>query len=174
MFKRHGNQTQRESHPPTKRPGIRAGVLGAAAAMTVVASALGVGMAGAASAATASDTTTITHHGIELPSFNSTYLPRMVCPKDYPYLLNQQYNAGTGFRIGQGIEFSDWKQGFDVVAMSYLRERTGNGDEYVRTGITGDHDKIFNSATNWGLSPTGWTLTLHCTSNLDKAVKENH
>jgi hypothetical protein len=174
MFNLHGNRTQQESHPSPKRSRIRAGVLGAGVAMTVAVSALGVGMAGAASAATASDTTTITHHGIELPSGHSTYLPRMVCPKDYPYLLNQQYNAGTGFRIGHGIEFTDWKWGFDVVALSYLRERTGNGDEYIRTGITGDHDKIFNSATNWGPSPTGWTLTLHCTSNPDKGIKENH
>jgi hypothetical protein len=174
MFNRHHNRTQQESHPSSTRSRIRARVLGAVIATTVAAGGLGVGMAGTASAATLSDTTTVSHQGTQLKFGDGTFLPRMMCPPDHPYVLDQKYNDGTGFRNGVGTEFTGWKPGFDVVALSGITKPLGEPGKpagRVFIGYSGVHDYLINSASYWGLGgPTGWTMTLHCTSNLDKAA----
>jgi hypothetical protein len=110
--------------------------------------------------------------GPDLPGWYSAYVPRVQCPDSHPWLLNQQFNPGSGFRIGPGIEFTGYNPGFDAVAMSSLIvPYTKDGiNGHMRVGISGVHDVVMNSVTNWALTPTAWTVTVHCTSDPDKAV----
>lgn len=118
-------------------------------------------------------TTTVSWKGPELKPFHSVYLPRLRCPSDYPYLLDKIFNPGSGFRLTRGAEFTGYRSGFDVVALSTDRipfERNGVKG-HMNVGLSGVRDFIFNSATNlnW-FTPTGFTLVLHCTSDPSKGA----
>jgi hypothetical protein len=94
-----------------------------------------------------------------------------MCPVDAPYMLNQQYNPGSGFRIIPGIEFSDYKSGFDASVSAFWPDpNPEDPNKVVATGVGGTNDPIQNSVTYWGFETTGWKLTLHCTSDLSKAL----
>jgi hypothetical protein len=99
-------------------------------------------------------------------------MPRLGCPADHPYLLNQRYNTNTSFRLDPGVEFTDWNWGFDAFVsqnVAFTSQSTPKGD--VRTGLSGDNRYANSSATNWNpFDSTNWTLNLHCTSDLNQAV----
>ena len=119
-----------------------------------------------------SSETTVSTSGKTLPAMGMRYVPRLICPADNPYLLNQQYNKGSGFRIMPGVEFSGYNWGFDTIAESSVKKPitlpNGKSGE-IRTGISGDEDRVFNTATYWAFSgETGWTVTIHCTSDPNK------
>ncbi len=118
-------------------------------------------------ASAAADTTTVSVRGPDLPGLHSAFVPRVQCPGSHPWLLKKQFNEGSGFRIDPGVEFTGYNPGFDAVAMSSLRVpyTKDKVQGHMRTGISGDRDVIMNSVTNWSLGPTGWTVTIHCTSN---------
>ncbi len=162
----------------TKFSKLFAPVIGVGVAATIAVSALGVSPAHAAHSqstpTTASDTITTSWRSPDIPGLWSIHLPKMVCPASHPYTLNQQYNPGSGFRIGPGIEIKDYQQGLDVVALSNLRIPYEKGQEkgHIRVGISGDKDVILNSATNWTWSTTRFTVVLHCTSNAEHGIYE--
>jgi hypothetical protein len=58
--------------------------------------------------------TTVTYHGPTLKPWYTATMPRLGCPADHPYLLNQRYNTDTSFRLDPGVEFTDWNGGFDA------------------------------------------------------------
>jgi hypothetical protein len=151
-----------------KRSTVAARILGPGLVMMATIP-LAVGSAPSAVArASSSDTTTVSWRGPELSPFWSVYLPRLQCPPTHPYLLDQWFNGGSGFRNQPGVEFADYRRGFDAVALSYLRIPYERGE--LRTGMSGVRDYVLNSATNWGTTPTGFTLILHCTSDPKKGV----
>lgn len=179
MFKLHSN-SQHKNRPSRRRSRIRAGVLGAGALGAGLAGTLG---AGVASADKHSDTTTVTHTGTALPFGHTVQMPNLSCPTSHPYVLNQRYNTNTSFRLDPGIEFTNWSWGFDaIVYNSYYRRvlnRYYNQHGFLRTrwimtGIHGSEGHLAN-ATYWNFIPdkSNWTLTLHCTNNLDKARIED-
>lgn len=147
----------------------------AATLIMVVAASVAAGSAGAAAARHPADTTTVTWHGPELPPLHSVYLIRMQCPSNFPYLLNQHFNPGSGFRLNPGIQFTDYRSGFDAVALSSIRiPFTRDGvSGHMKVGISGDRDFILNSATNWAwFTSTRFTLIMHCTSDASKGAFE--
>ena len=124
------------------------------------------------SAATASDTTTVSAKGPTLPAWHSSSVPKMTCPTTHPWLLDQQYNPGSGFRIMPGVEFSNYNPGFDASVWLHDGKNTTlpNGKEqYLYTGTTGIVD-YGNSVTNWAFTSSEWTVTIHCTSDPYKGV----
>jgi len=155
----------------TKYSKLTTAVTGALMATTIALFAVGGSPAQAAAHSqsprtTASDTTTVTWHSPKLPSLWSIYLPKMSCPADYPYMLDQRYNGGSGFRIEPGVEITDYQQGLDVVALDALGtpyEKNGHKG-YLMAGLGGSRDVVLNSATNWG-PESGFTVVLHCTSD---------
>lgn len=160
----------------TKRSKLITWVTGACMAATIAVCALGGSPAYAArhsqsTRSTAADTTTITWQSPEIPKLWSIFLPKMACPADYPYMLDQQYNIGSGFRIEHGVEIADYQQGLDVVALDSLGtpyEKEGKKGNLL-TGISGAHDIVMNTATNWG-SQSRFTVVLHCTSDPTQGV----
>ncbi|MBV9004174.1 MAG: hypothetical protein JO181_05900 [Solirubrobacterales bacterium] len=161
----------------TKFSKLIAPVLGVGAAAAIAVSALGGSPAHAAhsqsTGTTTSDTITSSWRSPDLPWLWSIHLPKMVCPASHPYTLKQQFNGGSGFRIGPGIEIKDYQKGLDVVALSNTRIPFEKGTEkgHIRTGISGDRDVILNSATNWG-STSKFTVVLHCTSDAEQGIFE--
>ena len=144
------------------------GAVLAAAGLTVAATASG--SHASSSQADMSIERTRTVIGQPMKFLESQFIPKVMCPVDAPYVLNQQYNQGSGFRINPGIEFSDYKSGFDAAVSTWWEdphpERPG---KMVAKGIGGTNDFFENSVTYWGVETTGWKLTLHCTSDLNKA-----
>ena len=114
---------------------------------------------------------TRTVNGQPMKFLQSAYIPKVMCPVDAPYVLNQQYNPGSGFRNIPGIEFSDYKSGFDasVSAFSY-DPYPQDPNKIVVTGTAGTNNPFENSVTYWGFGETTWKMTLHCTSDLSKAL----
>jgi hypothetical protein len=137
--------------------------------LVAVAAIAGGPAAEAATRANGNDTTKLSWRSPELPRLWSIYLPRMVCPASHPYVLNEHFNGGSGFRVDPGVEVADYQRGLDVVALSALVIRYDKG--HIRTGISGNKDFILNSATNWGGSAR-FTLVLHCTTDRKKGVYE--
>jgi len=169
-----GSNRKERHHIMTKSPKLIAWLTGACSAATIAVLTLGGAPAYAAahsqsSRTGASDTTTVSRQMPEIPSFGSYYLPKVACPADYPYLLNQRYNGGSGFRLSPGVEITNYERGMDVVALDslsvpYSVDPDGN-QEYMLTGISGLRDPILNSATNWRLDKSSFTIVLHCTSD---------
>jgi hypothetical protein len=131
--------------------------------------------AGAVGADTHNDTTTVTYKGAPIPFARMTYMPRLACPADHPYVLNKQYNTNTSFRLWRGIEFTDWSWGFDASVVNqnynYLIGDSPRGKVY--TGLKGNHDAYSSASYNWVDPPqSNWTLTLHCTSDANKAARK--
>jgi hypothetical protein len=168
MFKLHSNPTQQDNHPTRKRLRIRPGILAAGV--------LGAGFVGTLGAGAAyADPglyTTVTYHGPTLKPWYTATMPRLGCPADHPYLLNQRYNTDTSFRLDPGVEFTDWNGGFDAFVsqnVAFTSQSTSKGD--VRTGLSGDNRYANSQVTNWNpFASTNWTLVLHCTSDLNQAV----
>ena len=102
----------------------------------------------------------------------SQYIPKVPCPVDAPYVLNKQYNTDTGFRNGSGVEFSDYKSGFDASVSHYSYESVpGDDSKKVFTGLSGVQDPLWNTVSYWGFGgETSFKLTLHCTSDINQAV----
>ena len=64
-----------------------------------------------APSAASDTTTTVSVRGPDLPGWYSAYVPRVQCPASHPWLLNQQFNSGSGFRISPGVLLAsgrDW------------------------------------------------------------------
>lgn len=136
----------------------------------------GVALAGAAHASSPTGDTSVertrTVVGQPMGWGQSQYIPKVLCPVDAPYVLNKQYNTNTGFRNGPGVEFSDYKPGFDASVSLYSYERVpGDDSKKVFTGLFGGPDPLFNTVSYWGFGgETSFTLTLHCTSDINQAV----
>ena len=81
-------------------------------------------------------------------------------------------NTDTGFRNGSGVEFSDYKSGFDASVSHYSYESVpGDDSKKVFTGLSGVPDILFNTVSYWGFGgDTSFKLTLHCTSDINQAV----
>lgn len=160
----------------TKLSKLTAPLAAAGVALTIAVGAAGGSPAYAAThsqspRATASDTITWVWQSPEIPFFHSIFLPKMVCPTDYPYMLDQQYNGGSGFRIEPGVEIADYQRGLDVVALDALEIPYTKGDQKgnMLVGISGAQDVIMNTATNWG-SKSRFKVVLHCTSDPAQGV----
>jgi hypothetical protein len=123
-------------------------------------------------APTAGDTTTVTYKGVPLTWGQTTLMPNLVCPPDHPYMLNQKYNTDTSFRLDPGISFSNWSWGFDASVWGsnqFLFQQTPRGQ--ARIGLKGNQAYDLSSVSYWGTdAESAWTLTLHCTSDLNKAT----
>ena len=92
-----------------------------------------------------------------------------LCPNDAPFMLKQQYNTNTGFRLSPGVEFPDYKPGLDAAVDSVIFVPTGN--QKVGVGLTGQQEgPLANSAMNWSFSDNSFRMTLHCTSDRSKAL----
>jgi hypothetical protein len=115
------------------------------------------------------NTIVVERHYAELPAWHTTLVPKVTCPADHPYLLKQQYNEGSGFRITPGLEFADYNSGFDAAvffpAMEQFKFDSGPKPLWRATGTIGGINLDGNSVTNWGFTPTNWTMKLHCTSD---------
>ena len=71
----------------------------------------------------------------------SQFIPKVPCPVDAPYVFKKQYNTDTGFRNGYGVEFSDYKSGFDASVSHYSYESVpGDDSKKVFTGLSGEQD----------------------------------
>jgi hypothetical protein len=140
----------------------------AAAGLTVAATASGSHASSSQADTSIEKTRTII--GQPMTFLQTQFIPQVMCPVDAPYVLNQQYNQGSGFRINPGIEFSDYKSGFDAAVSTWVPdnhpERPG---KTIAKGIGGSDSVFENTVTYWGVETTGWKLTLHCTSDLNKA-----
>jgi hypothetical protein len=102
----------------------------------------------------------------------SQFIPKVTCPVDAPYVLKKQYNTDNGFRNGSGVEFSDYKSGFDAsVSLYSYGSVPGDDSKKVFTGLSGDPDILWNTVSYWGFGgETSFKLTLHCTSDISQAV----
>ena len=115
---------------------------------------------------------TITVIGQPMGWGQSQFIPKVPCPDAAPYVLNKQYNTDTGFRNGPGVEFSDYKSGFDASVSLYSYESVpGDNSKKVFTGLFGGQDILWNTVSYWGFGgETSFKLTLHCTSDISQAV----
>jgi hypothetical protein len=115
---------------------------------------------------------TIVLNGNPLTFGQDQRIPQMRCPDSAEFVLNKQYNPGSGFRITSGVELSDYKPGFDAyVAHKSWAELQGNPKQEVAVGLT-VKDQIWeppNSVSYWGFETTSFKLTLHCTSDINQA-----
>jgi hypothetical protein len=111
------------------------------------------------------------------PLKGSTTLPGLKCPASFPYVLNLKFNPNTTFRLAPGIEFTNWKWGFDVNAQELsgiLYNWPDKRYPYIAVGVypPSTHD---NTATYWiPFDETPWTMTLHCTSDPNNAVHQGN
>ena len=82
------------------------------------------------------------------------------------------YNPGSGFRNTWGVELSDYKSGLDA-SISQVSLKTLPDGKEAATGLSGVQDPLWNTVTNWALEQNSFTRTMHCTSDIDKAVYWN-
>jgi hypothetical protein len=138
----------------------------------------GVGVAGGSHASSSQANTpndwTITVKGSALNWSQSEFGPKVTCPAWAPYLLNKEYNQGSGFRNGPGVELSDYKSGFDsalsLVSTMKIIPVPGGPVKDVATGMPGTKDIFKNTVTYWGFDgQSSYTLTVHCTNDLKNA-----
>jgi hypothetical protein len=124
------------------------------------------------------DFDTVVWVGDPLKAGCTTTLPGLNCPANFPYVLNDKFNTDTTFRLAPGIGFTYWNWGFDVNAQELTGIRYDSWPDklnpYIATGVyppsTND-----NTATYYAFSgSTPWTMTLHCTSDPDKAVHQGN
>jgi hypothetical protein len=147
------------------------GTVGAIVAAAGLAAAATASASHASTHADASIERTITIHGQPMKWMQSQFIPRVQCPDAAPYLLNQRYNTDTGFRIAPGLQFSDYKSGFDasVDSLTFIPV-PGDDTKKVFTGTSGNPDPFMNSVMNWSVEENSFTLTVHCTSDLTQAM----
>ena len=156
------------------------------AAVGAVLSALGLAGAAMASGAYASPSQVdasvekkMVYNGPALGWSQFDMPPKMDCPADAPYMLNQQFNQGSGFRNWSGVELSNYKSGLDS-SIGWIRfaEVPGDSSKLAVVGLQTSVDPILfgNSVTYWGFDgKSPYTLIMHCTSDINKAsVKPNN
>lgn len=153
--------------------------LAAVGALVAAAGLAGVGMASGSHASSSQANTpndwTITVKGGPLNWSQYEFGPKVTCPAYAPYLLNQQYNQGSGFRNAPGVELSDYKSGFDsalgLVSTMKIIPVPGGPVKEVYNGIPGTRDPFKNTVTYWGFDgQSSYTVTVHCTNDLKKAI----
>ncbi|MFI8101285.1 hypothetical protein [Streptomyces sp. NPDC086023] len=103
-------------------------------------------------------------------ALGSGSIPAVNCPQtpegDPTYMNDTQYNSGSGWRITPGVEFTATK-GLDF-AMQAVGGVNTDSTGYA-TGITPGVGS--NTYTNWSLSAGSFTVTLHCTTNINDIYK---
>jgi hypothetical protein len=142
-------------------------------AVVAAAALAGAGMASgshaSSSQADASVEKTVVYNGPSLGWNQFDLPPKLTCPADAPYMLNQAYNPGSGFRMARGVELSNYKSGLDA-AIERTRY-TVVDNKRVSIGLSESIEPIFgNSVTYWGFDGrSSYTLTMHCTSDINRA-----
>ena len=144
-------------------------------AVVAAAALAGAGMAsGAHVSSSQADTSvdkTVVYNGPSLGWSQYDLPPKLTCPADAPYLLNQAYNPGSGFRNAAGVELSNYKSGLDSAIERTSYTLVDDNRKKVSIGLSESVEPIFgNSVTYWGFDgKSSYTLTMHCTSDINKA-----